>query len=466
MLKISRGAVRNVVTSGVAEVSGLVREDQLGPHLDKVRALHDRCQGNLVRVCEELQAEGIEVGYSSLTSFCRRHEIGRPTKQRTGSYDFAPGEEMQHDTSPHKVTIGDTKTLVQCASLVLCYCRVIYAQVYVRWSRFECRCFLTEGIRYFRGAAGLCMIDNSSVVIAHGTGRDAVPAPAMQALGERFDFRFEAHAPGHANRSGRVERPFHYIENNFYPGREFADIEDLNRQLREWCDRVNDRPRRTLPKTPFELLAAERPHLRPLPAFVPEVYDLHPRRVDTEGNVTVHGNRYSMPATLIGRSVEVRESMTQIRVFDGHRLVVTHPRSQPGARARHVLPEHVHDGRHAQRVKPSEHETLLRRVSPELGEMVLRLRKRHGGQALRNVRRLHKMYIDYPTDVLVGAVSEALAFDLLDLGRVEQMVLRRIRGEYFRLTDARESAPPSAPALELHDDHVNDNDDTKDDDHG
>lgn len=131
-----------------------------------------------------------------------------------------------------------------------------------------------------------------------------------------------------------------------------------------------------------------------------------------------------------------------------------------------MLPEHVHDGRHTQRVKPSEHETLLRRVSPELGEMVLRLRKRHGGQALRNVRGLHKMCIDYPTDVLVGVVSEALGFDLLDLGRIEQMVLRRIRGEYFRLADAREPAPPSPPALELHDDHVNDNDDTKDDDHG
>jgi hypothetical protein len=30
-----------------------------------------------------------------------------------------------------------------------------------------------------------------------------------------------AHQPGDKNRSGRVERPFHYIENNFYPGRTF-----------------------------------------------------------------------------------------------------------------------------------------------------------------------------------------------------------------------------------------------------
>jgi hypothetical protein len=140
--------------------------------------------------------------------------------------------------------------------------------------------------------------------------------------------------------------------------------------------------------------------------------------------------------------------MKRVRVFDGHRLVVEHGRRQPGARARIMLPEHERDGRHTHRVGPSEHEKLLRAVSPALGELVGRLRKRHGGQALRAVRRLHKMYLDYPTDVLVDAVTEALAFDLRDLGRIEQMVLRRIRGDYFRLA-VRDDSEPRAQQLEL-----------------
>jgi transposase len=435
-LNLSRGAVRKVLRSGSREVPSLERDEKLGPYLERVRELHGQCKGNLVRVLEELAVEGVEVGYSSLTAFCRRHDIGQRPKQRAGQYHFEPGEEMQHDTSPHTVKLDNTSTAVQCASLVLCYSRAIFTQVYARWSRFECRVFLTEAIEYFDGAASRCMIDNSSVIIAHGRGRDAVPAPAMLALAERFGFHFEAHEIGDANRSARVERPFHYIEHNFYVGRRFADIEDLNSQLREWCDRVNNRPKRSLPKTPFELLAAERPALRPLPIFVPEVYDLHTRRVDVEGYVTLYRNRYSMPAALIGRTVEIRESMKKVRIFDGHRLVATHPRSQPGAKARHTLPEHVHDGRHEKRVGQSDQERLLRQVSPVLGELVGRLRKRHGGQALRAVRRLHAMYLDYPTDVLLAVVGEALTFDLHDLVRIEQMVLRRIRGEYFRLADA------------------------------
>jgi hypothetical protein len=71
MLQVSRGAVRKVLRSGVAEVPDLGRDEKLGEHIDRVRELHQRCDGNRVRVHEELLAEGIEVGYPTLTAFCR-----------------------------------------------------------------------------------------------------------------------------------------------------------------------------------------------------------------------------------------------------------------------------------------------------------------------------------------------------------------------------------------------------------
>ncbi|PRQ08096.1 hypothetical protein ENSA7_22500 [Enhygromyxa salina] len=154
----------------------------------------------------------------------------------------------------------------------------------------------------------------------------------------------------------------------------------------------------------------------------------------------MHRNRYSMPTALIGRTVELRESMTRVRVFDGHRLVVTHEREPPGAKARRTLPEHEHDGRHSLRVGPSEDEKLLREVSPVLGKLVDRLRKRHGGQALRKVRRLRRMYLEYPTDELIAAVDDALSFDLYDLDRIDRMVLQRIQGDFFRLAPLNSQA--------------------------
>lgn len=435
-LGVSRNAVREVIRSGSAEVPPLERPERLKEHLERVRDLYARCQGNLVRVAEELERVGVSVAYSTLTSFCRRYGIGVKPKDISGRYDFAPGEEMQHDTSPHTVEIAGRMRKVQCASLVLWYSRVLYVQAYPRFTRFECRAFLTEGIQYFGGAAERCMVDNTSVIVGHGTGADMEPAPVMAELGKRFGFAFVAHEKGDANRSAVVERNFHFVETNAYPGRSFESFADLNAQLREWCERINRRPRRLWGQTkaiPMELFAAERAVLTPLPLHVPEVYDLHSRRVDVEAYVSLHTNRYSVPAELIGRRLEVRETLERVRFFDGHRLVADHARIEPGLGKRVTLPEHRVSRARKPPPTPSEEERTLRAAAPALGELVDRLRKRDGGRALRAVRHLHRMYLDYPTPILVAATEEALSFGLIEVARIERMTLARIRGDFFRL---------------------------------
>jgi hypothetical protein len=61
--------------------------------------------------------------------------------------------------------------------------------------------------------------------VLRGTGRDMVPVPEMAAFAERFGC--QAHERGDANRSARVERPFHFIENNPLAGRTFSTWDDL-----------------------------------------------------------------------------------------------------------------------------------------------------------------------------------------------------------------------------------------------
>lgn len=434
MVGSSKNTVRKVVRSGRSEVPALRRTESLEQHEQRVRALVVTCSGNLIRVHEELAAEGIEVAYTTLTGFCRRHEIGTTPKRPAGQYEFVPGEEMQHDTSPHAVTIGGHTSVMQCASLVLCHCRRRYAQVYPRWSRFEARVFLTEAIVYLGGAAGRCMLDNSTVIIAHGRGKDAVAAPEMIALADRFGFVFAAHEVGDANRSARVEGPFWHIERNFYPGRTFADLADLNQQLRAWCDKDFLRFRRSFQARPVDLYVAEQPHLRKLPIYVPEVYQLHQRLVDGEARVKLHTNRYSVEAALMNLNVEVRETVDSVRIFHGHRLAATHPKLPFGAHQQNTLPEHRGQVRRAPRVvPPTPQELLLRSQGTEIASLIDSLRKRHGGRAVKAMRQLHRMWTDYPTDAVRGAISVALEHGLLDLSRIERMVLLRVAGDIFQL---------------------------------
>src|SRR4030042_1243778 len=105
-MKLSRRAVRNVVRAGSAEVPPLERAEKAQPHRDAIVDLHGSCEGNLVRVHEELIKKGAALSYQALTAFCRRHGIGHEPKVAAGHYSFEPGEEMQHDTSPHMASIG------------------------------------------------------------------------------------------------------------------------------------------------------------------------------------------------------------------------------------------------------------------------------------------------------------------------------------------------------------------------
>lgn len=431
-LGVSRGAVLDVLSDGRAKVPAIERETKPDAYRDEILRLHASCKGNLVRVHEELTADGAPFSYPALTAYCRRHGIGHEPRLPVGRYDFAPAKEMQHDTSPHEAVVGGRRRAFHTASLVFCYSRMLFVQCYPRFTRFECKIFLTDALTYFEGACGECMVDNTSVIRLSGTGAAMIPVPEMVAFAERFGFVFRAHEVGDANRSGRVERPFHFIENNFLAGREFADWTDLNARAIAWCDKVNAKPRRHLHTSPRELFALERAHLEPLPAYVPEVYALHHRIVDSEGYVNVRRNRYSAPYALIARRVEVRETKDRVEVFDGPRRVAVHAKVLEPIDARVTDPSHRpprHEGVFARRATSVEETRIAERMPEAIPYVALLKSKKRS--VTRSVRWLLRMIDEYPREPLADALAQAARYGMHDLERLERMVLRRISRDFF-----------------------------------
>jgi transposase len=127
-LQVSRAAVRAVLRRGSAEVPRLVRPEKALDHREEILRLLRECEGSFMRVHEELTKAGLALSYPAFTAFCRRHGIGQVPTPPVGRYDFAPGQEMQHDTSPHDVHLGGTVRRVQTASLVLGYSRLLFFQ--------------------------------------------------------------------------------------------------------------------------------------------------------------------------------------------------------------------------------------------------------------------------------------------------------------------------------------------------
>jgi len=416
--------------------------------LDRLKAAFERARGNVVRVRELLADDGLEVSYSTLTRWVREADLRGPPR-RAGEYTFVPGQEMQHDTSPHRVTFAPadnphsrarSPVSVQCAGLVLAYSRRLFIQYYPRFTRFESKAFLLEAVRFMAGVCPVCIIDNTSVLLAAGAGADAVVAPEMAAfartLGERAregGFRFRAHRVGNPDRKGRIERPFAYVEMNFLAGRSFTDFDDLNRQALDWCRNVaNRKPKQALGMSPDAAYLIEQPHLVPLPDALPPVYELLERVVDLHGYVSVDTNRYSVPERYVGKSVAVYKLPAEIHVRRKDTTIAVHRRLIGERDARSTLPGHhtipVRQGRGT-----AAEEALLAGHHPSLDRYTAALKQRGNGSGRRALRRLIEMKRTYPAGPFIAAIEQALRYGLFDLGRLEDLILKQVAGDFFAL---------------------------------
>lgn len=429
MLALSRNTVRRILRSpeGALAEAGPCEEAVLV----KLRAAFERARGNVVRVQELLAKDGVDCAYSTLTRWVREAGLRSPPR-RAGEYDFAPGEEMQHDTSPHRLSMAGKTLTAQCAGLVLAYSRRLFIQYHPRFTRFEAKAFLLDAVRFMGGACPVCIIDNTSVMLAAGAGGDAVIAPEMLAFARTLGFRFRAHRVGNPDRKGRIERPFAYVEGNFLAGRDFRDYDDLNAQALAWCREVaNHKPKRALGMSPEAAYLIERPHLRPLPDALPPVYELLERVVDLNGYVSVDTNRYSVPERFVGQSVTVYKLPAEIRVCRRDATIAAHPRLIAQRDARSTLPDHhsapLREGR------STNLEAALGGDHPSLERYAAALKQRGNGWGRRALRRLLDLKRTYPSAPFIAAVDQALRYGMFDLGRLEALILKQVAGDFFAL---------------------------------
>ncbi len=177
----------------------------------------------------------------------------------------------------------------------------------------------------------------------------------------------------------------------------------------------------------------EKPRLKPLPVWVPDVYRLYQRTVDIEGYVSLHTNRYSVPAEWLGRMVEVRETKERIEIGYG-RKNISHDRVIDAMGQRITTKEHRPPRANgAKKTEPSPEEKTVSQLAPDLLGYVAALKTRGRKQTTLTLRQLLRMIREYPQEPLHEAIAEAERYGLFDLDRVERMVLRRIASDYFRL---------------------------------
>ena len=431
-LSISRNTVRKVLSNKHTDKP--VRNGQYIKHIDLVHSINNRCKGNMTRVRQILADDhNIEIPYSSLTHLGRHFGMREPKKKQSGKYVFEAGAEMQHDTTIYKIRLGKKIVQLSCAGLILGYSRMSYIQFFPRFTRFEALFFLSEAFQYIGGVCKRCTIDNTSVLVAEGSGPDAIISEKIRQFGVYFGTTFIPHAIGHADRKAHVERLFSYVERNFLSGRTFSNIIDLNKQARQWCDlESNAKPKRSLGMSPNQAIISERPFLVTLPDYIPPIYESQYRIVDIYGNIHLDTNRYSVPYKYIGQKVEVQKHINSVVIYANRKKIAQHQRIIDGRYRRMTDSSHRSCDLIKRKKRTScAYESSITGINETLDQYVRELKKRTRYRTM--LKKLLILQQTYPEESFNQAISRALRFGLYDLNRLEALIVSLTAGKLFNL---------------------------------
>lgn len=433
-MKISRTTVESVLATHQVEVCAGVSVPEAireAPGLELVvRELFKRCRGFVTRVVECLQEEhSVTIPYSTMTRYVSQLGLrGKREGQISREIVTGPGAQMQHDTSPITVVLGGKRVKLELAELVYCFSRHRYLEFFPKWQRFHLKVFMTRAIQYLGGACRVGVVDNSRLIVILGAGPDGTIAPEMERFGELFGFRWRPIPLGQKDWNGKVEKAHQFVQTNFLPGRTFRDLADLNAQLADWRDKIFGRPVSGQDFAPTDRWPEECAHLEPLPLYVPEMSRTWSgKRVDDYGWLWLHGSKYSVPDRFALELLTIRETGDELIVFLGSQEVCRHRRFPECERGNSRLPGH--HPRHSPRAparNSSAEERHLRSLGPEVERYLDDLSARPIRYSYARLRRLYRFSCNYPQEIFLATLADALERRAFDLTQLEKILEERM----------------------------------------
>jgi transposase len=306
------------------------RPSKLAAYLDflreRVTAFPELSAARLTREIRELGYVGAYTAVKRYLAVIRPENGPKPYEVR---FETPPGVQAQVDFARFVVDFADdpgTSRIVWLFSLVLGHSRYLFAR-YVLHQDLQTllRCHM-QAFAALGGVPIEILYDRMKTAV---TGEDVeghiIYNRSLLALARHYRFQPRACRPYRAKTKGKVERPFRYIRQDFFVGRCFRNLEDLNLQLVDWLDTVaNARIHGTTQLVIAEAFAAEQPELQTLPEHRFDAVLKLERRVSHDGFVAIGGNYYSVPDRT-RRVVEVQQMPDLIRILDLGMIVAEHP---------------------------------------------------------------------------------------------------------------------------------------------
>jgi len=435
-LHVSTNTVSAIIAQK-GEMPELARKDKIHIDPELLRRLHIRCEGYAQRMHEMLEEEEeIKIGYSTLTRNIRELGLGQSKNQRCDQKPDVPGAEMQHDTSPYTVKFGTTRVKVIGSVIYMRYSKLRYLKFYRSFNRFAMKCFIHEALTFWGYAAPDCIIDNTNLARLRGTGRDAVITPEMKQFAKQYGFKFICHEINHANRKAGNERSFYTVETNFFPGRTFENLEDMNRQAFDWATiRMVNKPKSKTKLIPAKAFEFEQSFLRKLPPYVTSPYLAYGRGTDQYGYASIDGNFYWVPGTS-RFDVKVLQFCDHVDIYHKRKKLAEYELPPDGVKNEKFSPEGEPKSRYQpkNRKKPTAgEEKILRSAAPEVDAYLDFVLTMKGKSRHRFVRQLYSLHKKTALPLFVKDIERALKYRVINMDTIENIIRLLMRDSNYEL---------------------------------
>lgn len=302
---------------------------------------------------------------------------------------------------------------------------------------------------FFGGVPRKIVYDQDKVFLLHENLGDPVLTTGFRVLVREHGFEPVFCRKSAPQSKGKIENVVKYVKYNFLRGREFTDIDRLNREVRGWLERTANGTEhhgtRRIPSKEFE---TEKTHLMPykgVPTIPCEKLLLHHVRKD---NVIIYrGNYYTVPTgTCRGHQtrvyVEEKENLLYIYSQETGKNLAIHKISSEKGR-----PVSNTSHRRDREASLNDYEVPVRKELPEsrvINEYLSQLRIHKARNYRDNLQFIARRHAAYSPQTLTLAFAKCLEAGIFNgCGLMEVAESLRIRkGEaLIEIRKQREAVP-------------------------
>ena len=329
-LRIHHSVVDRVLAqAGLPKVERSLRSSIIDPFLPFIiETLNEFPSLTAARLYEMAQQRGYPGGPSL---FRQRISQLRPRKQPEAYLRLKtlPGEQAQVDWGHFgHIQVGQAKRPLMAFVMVLSWSRQIFLRFYLN---AQMENFLRGHVTAFetwQGSSKVILYDNLKSAVLERQGDTIRFHPTLLALSAHYRFEPRPVAIARGNEKGRVERAIRYIRDNFFAGRRWHTLDELNAQADEWCQGIS--ANRLCPENSAllvkEAFCQEQPSLLALPGNPFDTRERVQLRARKTPYIRFDLNDYSIPHQQVQKMLSVHADLASVHIVDGSELIAEHPR--------------------------------------------------------------------------------------------------------------------------------------------